>query len=147
MTLAQILPDDKLRALMFSSDERIDKADSLKRVQLISLCRAQASIIAHYRSALGVSTQPVASQDPIVLNILVSEGAEVGGDASDLQSISDVSYCEAGVGDEPMFLPTRSVSSQITTTRPMIGATSSGSSERQAPPVRIERHYYHEATQ
>ncbi|KAK3242159.1 hypothetical protein CYMTET_48131 [Cymbomonas tetramitiformis] len=44
MALADILPDEELRALLFSCDEKLEKVDFLKRVQLISLHQHRESI-------------------------------------------------------------------------------------------------------
>ncbi|KAK3235791.1 hypothetical protein CYMTET_54055 [Cymbomonas tetramitiformis] len=56
---------------------------------------------------------------------------------------TEVCFCEKGVGNGPVDLDTRSVSSQITTTRPATGRSSSRRLTQQAPPARIERHYFH----
>ncbi|KAK3286010.1 hypothetical protein CYMTET_6400 [Cymbomonas tetramitiformis] len=143
MALADILPDEELRALLFSCDERLDKVEFLKRAQLISLCQAQARALAHFRSASQILPQPPASFEPIILNLIVSGDAAVGGAASDSSLIPAVTLCEKGVGNGSAILDTRSVSSQITTTRPATGSSSTRRLTRQAPPVRVERHFYH----
>ena len=57
--------------------------------------------------------------------------------------VSPQPFLSVGVGDALALLSTRSVSSQITTTRPAAGSSSARRLTRQAPPVRVERHFYH----
>lgn len=144
MSISAILSEEELLALLVSSDEKLEKVDHLKRVQLISLCQAQARALAHFRSAPQNLPQSPAVCDPVILSIIiVSEDTTVGGAGSDHLVSSETCYCEQGVGTEHVILDTRSVSSQITTTRPATGRSSSRRLAQQAPPARIERHYYH----
>ncbi len=143
MDLASILSEEELLALLVSIDEKLEKVDSFKRVQLVSLCRTQAKALAHFRNTAHCSTPPESSDGPIVLQVHVSEVTGVGGVVPDDCGALPVSLCERGVGDAPALASTRSVSSQITTTRPATGSSSARRLTRQAPPVRVERHYFH----
>ncbi|KAK3285187.1 hypothetical protein CYMTET_7200 [Cymbomonas tetramitiformis] len=143
MALADVLPDEELLALLFSCDERLGKVEFLKRAQLISLCHAQARALAHFRNASRILPQPPASFEPIILSLVVSGDAAVGGAASDPSLIPAVTFCEKGAGNGSAILDTRTVSSQITTTRPATGSSSTRRLTRQAPPVRVERHFFH----
>ncbi|KAK3261993.1 hypothetical protein CYMTET_29132 [Cymbomonas tetramitiformis] len=59
----------------------MEKVDALKRAQLISLCHTQARTIAHYRSTLQISTQPVITLEPIVFEDI--RQAVLGSDSED----------------------------------------------------------------
>ncbi|KAK3265153.1 hypothetical protein CYMTET_26145 [Cymbomonas tetramitiformis] len=112
MPLADVLPDEELLALLVSNDEKIEKADCLKRVQLLSLCRAQAKALAYFRYTTRTSSQPEASNGPIILQVNVSDATGVGGIVSDDYGASAISFSEKGVGDAPVLASTRSISSQ-----------------------------------
>ncbi|KAK3253147.1 hypothetical protein CYMTET_37575 [Cymbomonas tetramitiformis] len=143
MALADVLPDEELRALLLSCDERLDKVEFLKRAQLISLCQAQARALAHFRSAPQDLPRPEIVLEPIILELVVSGDSAVGGAASGVSLTPALSLCDVGVGDALALLSARSVSTQVTTTRPATGPSSSRRLPRQAPPVRVGRHRFH----
>ena len=58
MDLAAILSEEELLALLVSSGEKLEKVGHLKRVQLVSLCQAQARALDHFRSAPQILPQP-----------------------------------------------------------------------------------------
>ncbi|KAK3285489.1 hypothetical protein CYMTET_6910 [Cymbomonas tetramitiformis] len=113
MALENILSDGELLALLLSCDERLENVDHLKRVQLVSLCQAQARALDHFRSAPQILTQPSAICDPVVLSVsIVSGDTAVGGAESDALVPSEICFCEQGVGTGPVILDTRSVLSR-----------------------------------
>ncbi|KAK3281503.1 hypothetical protein CYMTET_10711 [Cymbomonas tetramitiformis] len=98
--------------------------------------------IALFRSPQ-ISRQSLTADPPIILEIIVSEGTPVGGAISDDVAGSAISFCETGVGDSPVILANKSVSTQITSTRPSPSIPRVSSAHAQAPPVRREVHYIH----
>ncbi|KAK3258820.1 hypothetical protein CYMTET_32151 [Cymbomonas tetramitiformis] len=98
MALAMIVPDEELQAFLFSCDERLEKVEFLKRAQLISLCHAQARALAHFRCTPQILPQPETVLEPIVVEIIVSERAEVGGAAAG-------NYCEDSESEDESEYP------------------------------------------
>ncbi|KAK3269368.1 hypothetical protein CYMTET_22187 [Cymbomonas tetramitiformis] len=143
MALVDVLSDGELHARLLSCDEKLGKVSFSKRAQLISLCQAQAKALAHFRSAPQILPRPETVLEPIILEIVVSEGAGVGGVPSGNFDGSEVSFCEMGIGNGLAVLDTRSISSQVTTTLPSPRASRASSVRAQAPPVRHEVHYLH----
>ena len=142
MSSTQILESGELIALLASIDSGLERLQTLKRSQLISLCSSLGKAVSHFRSPQ-ISPQFLAADPPIILEIVVSESTQVGGVVSDNFDGSVVSCCEKGVGDSPVFLAQKSVSTQITSTRPSPSIPRARSARAQAPPVRREVHYIH----
>ncbi|KAK3277312.1 hypothetical protein CYMTET_14670 [Cymbomonas tetramitiformis] len=144
MTSTQILSEDEeLIALLSFNEDSLQKVDSLKRVQLVSLCHSLAKALTHLRCSQQTLPRFEVPDSPAILSIVVPEGTAVGGAVSDRLITSDVCFSEMGVGDELAVLTIRSVSSQITTTRPATGPSGLRRLTQRAPTVRVERHFFY----
>ncbi len=146
MNSQQISSSEELHALLATIDRLQERVSTLKRSQLLSLCASMGRALSHFRNSefLGVSS---AASPPISLQIVVSEtctvvgGAQYAGSAAVGSDVRDVSFCEKGVGDGAAILGVRSVSSQVSTTSPLPGASRARAPVRQAPPVRTVVRY------
>ena len=149
MDYPQISSSDELTALLASIDGKLANLDSLNRSRTVALVSSMSRALSHFRSSGFLADSPAVSP-PIVLQIVVSDsGTLIGGaQGAELETavdsrIPDVSFCEKGVGDSVVLLSSRSVSCQVTTTRPSPSTPRASSAHAQAPPVRREVHCIH----
>ncbi|KAK3275109.1 hypothetical protein CYMTET_16741 [Cymbomonas tetramitiformis] len=148
MDSPQISSSEELRALLATIDGKLQNLDSFNRSRTVSLIHSMARALSHFQS----SNFPVAlsaASTPVVLQIVVSEasthvGGAQGAEPETVESgISGVSFCDKGVGDCMVYSNSRSVSCQVTTTRPSPSIPEARDVVPQAPPVRTEVHYIH----